>query len=111
VSRYFLGVTFSPKDLYGALQTASNRGIGSRIQDLILLCFHYRPVTGKFAAAIMLTVRALGIATLLGLVWLIVRGTRAPAPRKVHPAAPNAPDSTLASGTHAHGSGITDQST
>jgi len=76
VSRYFLGVTFSPNDLHDALQKASNRGIGTRIQDLILLCFHYRPVTGKFAAAIMLTVRSLGIATLLGLAWLIIRGTR-----------------------------------
>src|SRR6266850_243333 len=44
ISRYLFGVTFSPRELYSSLYTASSRKIGTRIQDLILLCFHYRPI-------------------------------------------------------------------
>src|SRR6266850_2177925 len=44
ISRYLFGVTFSPRELYTSLDTASSRKIGTRIQDLILLCFHYRPI-------------------------------------------------------------------
>jgi protein SCO1/2 len=76
ISRYLFGVTFSPRDLYTSLETASSRKIGSRIQDLILLCFHYRPITGRYGNIIMITVRVLGIATLLGLPALIVTMAR-----------------------------------
>lgn len=71
ISSYLFGVTFTPRDLFTALSAASYRKIGSRIQDLILLCFHYRPITGRYGNLIMFTVRALGVATLLGLPALI----------------------------------------
>jgi protein SCO1/2 len=76
ISRYLFGVTFSPRDLYTSLDTASSRKIGSRIQDLILLCFHYRPITGRYGNIIMITVRVLGVATLLGLPALIITMAR-----------------------------------
>ena len=72
VSRYLFGVTYSPKDLYGALKDASSHQVGSPIQQLILLCFHYNPITGKYSRTIIVVLRALGIATMLGFLWLIV---------------------------------------
>jgi protein SCO1/2 len=70
------GVTFSPRELYTSLNEASSRKIGARIQDLILLCFHYRPITGRYGNIIMITVRTLGVATLLGLPALIITMAR-----------------------------------
>jgi protein SCO1/2 len=73
ISRYLFGVTFSPNELFTSLDAASSRKIGTRIQDLILLCFHYRPITGRYGNLIITTVRVLGVATLLGLAALIIR--------------------------------------
>jgi protein SCO1/2 len=78
VSRYVFGVTYGSKDVFTALQGASFHKVGSPIQQLVLLCFHYNPITGKYGAAIMLTVRVLGVATLLGLGWLITAMARRP---------------------------------
>ncbi|HSU56062.1 MAG TPA: SCO family protein [Candidatus Dormibacteraeota bacterium] len=72
ISRYFFGLQFPARDLYAALQAASTRSIGSRIEQLVLLCFHYRPITSKYGALIMGTVRVLAVATVLTLAWLII---------------------------------------
>ena len=71
VAKYLFGVKFAPEDLYTALSSASGNQIGTRIQQLVLLCFHYSPIKGKYGQAIMVGVRILGAATLIGLVWLI----------------------------------------
>ncbi len=72
VSRYLFGVTFSHKELYSALKEASSHKVGSPIQQLILLCFHYNPITGKYSSTIISVLRLLGVATIVGLLWLIV---------------------------------------
>lgn len=83
ISRYLFGVTYSPKELYTALRDASSNQVGSPIQQLILLCFHYNPVTGKYSGIIIVVLRCLGIATIMGLFWLIVAlARRGPGPRK-----------------------------
>jgi protein SCO1 len=92
ISRYLFGVTFSPRELYASLDTASSRKIGSRIQDLILLCFHYRPITGRYGNIIMITVRTLGVATLLGLPALIVTMARKASRSSRHKESPNCPE-------------------
>lgn len=76
VSHYLFGVTFDAQDLYTSLQAASTEKVGSPIRRLVLLCFHYNPITGKYGATIMLVVRLMGVATVLGLIWLIVFLTR-----------------------------------
>jgi protein SCO1/2 len=73
ISGYRFGVTFMPQEVFGSLEKASTRTIGTRIQDLVLLCFHYRPITGKYGGLIMLIVRLLGVITVLGIVGLILR--------------------------------------
>jgi protein SCO1/2 len=89
VAKYFFGVKFSPPELYTALQTASERKVGSPIERLVLLCFHYTPIKGKYGALIMNVVRLLGAATLAGMVYFfiaMVRRERAGASGLVNPA-------------------------
>jgi len=80
VSRYLFGVTYSAGELFPALQAAAARGIGSPIEQFVLVCFHYNPITGKYGPAIMFAVRLGGVVTLLalagGVVFAIVREKR-----------------------------------
>jgi protein SCO1 len=64
VTRYLFGVQFSPKDLHAAIADAAANKIGSPIERLILLCFHYSPLTGKYASLIMTVTRVAGAAAL-----------------------------------------------
>jgi protein SCO1/2 len=66
-ARYFYGVEYSPRDLRLALVEASNGKIGSPIDQLILLCYHYDPLTGKYGLTIMKTIRVAGVITVLAL--------------------------------------------
>ncbi len=80
VSKYLFGVTYAPRDLFSALQAASSEKVGSPIQQLILLCFRYNPITGKYSGAIIIALRVMAAATLLGvtgLILLLVRRGRA----------------------------------
>jgi protein SCO1/2 len=72
VSKYFFGVKFTSSELYAALQDASKQNVGSPIQRLVLLCFHYNPIKGKYGAVIMAAIRILGAATLAGMGGLFV---------------------------------------
>jgi protein SCO1/2 len=72
VAHYLFGVTFSPKEVDDALQDAAASKVGLPIEQLILLCFHYRPLTGKYGNLIMTVVRISGVATLAGLAGIIV---------------------------------------
>jgi protein SCO1/2 len=76
VARYFFGINYSPKELAAALKQARTNQTGSPIEQLILLCFHYSPVTGKYGNLIMTIVRGCGVATLVGLAGAIVLVSR-----------------------------------
>ena len=67
ISRYFFGVFFDPKELRAALLAASANEKGSLVRQLVLLCYHYNPITGRYGATILNILRAGGIATVLGL--------------------------------------------
>jgi hypothetical protein len=53
VSRYFFGVEFAPRDLRLGLIEASENKIGSVVDALLLYCYHYDPVTGKYNVVAM----------------------------------------------------------
>jgi protein SCO1/2 len=76
IAKYLFGVTFEPRELYAALQTASDRKVGSPIQRLVLLCFHYSPLRGKYSGVIMIIVRILAAGTIAGLTWLFIAMAR-----------------------------------
>lgn len=71
ISRYFYDVKFSPRDLRLGLVEASQNKIGSPIDQILLLCFHYDPNEGKYGATIMAMVRLGGVLTMLGLSGLL----------------------------------------
>lgn len=77
VSGYLFGVNYDAGQLQTALQQARQRQIGSPIAALLLTCFHYNPVTGKYGALIIGILRATGVLTVLamagGLIFLIRR--------------------------------------
>lgn len=71
ISRYFFGVNFDANELRSAIITASNGQSGSVIHELILLCSHYNPITGKYGALILNVLRGASLATVLLLAWWI----------------------------------------
>ncbi len=71
ISRYFFGVNFDPKELRSAIIAASNGERGSIIKELVLLCSHYNPITGKYGALVLNILRGLGVLTVLALAWWI----------------------------------------
>jgi protein SCO1/2 len=66
VARYFMGIDFAPRDLRLALVEASHNRLGSIADQVLLLCYHYDPATGKYGAATLTAVRIGFIATVTG---------------------------------------------
>ncbi len=65
VSRYLYGVEFSPRDLRLGLVEAAARKIGSPVDQLLLYCYHYDPLTGTYGLIIMNVIRVAGFTTVL----------------------------------------------
>jgi len=65
LSRYFYGIEYEPKDLRLALVEASHGNVGSIVDRVLLLCYHYDPMTGKYGPVIANIFRAAGALTIL----------------------------------------------
>jgi protein SCO1/2 len=65
LSRYFYGVEYPPKDMQFALIDASHHEVGSAVDKLLLLCYHYDPTTGKYGFIISNVLRASAALTVL----------------------------------------------
>lgn len=72
ISRYFFDLAYSQRDLRLGLVEASANRIGSPIDQVLLRCYHYDPVSGQYTVAVMSIVRVAGTVTvvLLGLALL-----------------------------------------
>ena len=55
-----------------AIVEASNGKVGSPVDSLLLYCYHYDPMTGRYGLAIMRAIRVAGAATVLALGAFIV---------------------------------------
>jgi len=91
LSRYLFGIEYGPRDLRLGLIEASAGKIGTPVDALLLYCYHYDPMTGRYGLVIMRTIRLCGAATLLGLgafVFVMIRREKHPAQ---HPAPGTAP--------------------
>jgi protein SCO1/2 len=63
LARYLYGIDFPPTDLrLGLVEAAENR-IGSPVDQILLMCYHYDPVVGKYTVTIMTFVRLAGLVT------------------------------------------------
>jgi protein SCO1/2 len=65
ISRYFYGLEYGTTDLRLGLVEASANRIGSPLDQVLLRCYHYDPVTGKYDIAIMNIVRLAGVGITL----------------------------------------------
>jgi protein SCO1 len=63
ISKYFYGVEYSSRDLRLGLVDASSGKIGTLADQVMLFCFHYDPIKGKYGMAIMTILR--GVSALL----------------------------------------------
>jgi protein SCO1/2 len=88
ISRYFYDINYSPRDLRLGLVEASENKIGSPVDHVLLFCFHYDPVEGRYGPVIMNFVRLGGVLTMLAigtLVAVLRRQERRRARRQVAP--------------------------
>jgi protein SCO1/2 len=65
ISRYYYGIEYSPRDLRFGVIEASEERIGTPVDDVLLLCFHYDPATGKYGATVIGLVRIGAVATIV----------------------------------------------
>jgi protein SCO1/2 len=72
VSRYFYGISYAPRDLRFALVEASGGKIGTAVDQILLACYHYNPLTGKYGLVISRVIRVAGIATVVAIGGLVL---------------------------------------
>jgi cytochrome c oxidase subunit 2 len=70
ISRYFYGIDYSPRDLRLGLVEASEGKIGSPVDQIMLLCYHYDAATGKYAVMVTNSLRIGGVIIVLLIVTL-----------------------------------------
>ena len=71
LARYFYGIDYSTRDMRYALIEAADERLGSAVDQVLLLCFHYDPTTGRYGLAIMRLIRVAGLLTVVGLAGFI----------------------------------------
>ena len=71
-ARYLFGIEYGPRDVRFALLEASAGKIGSVADSLLLYCYHYDPMTGRYGLYIMRTLRIAGVATVLLMATFII---------------------------------------
>jgi protein SCO1/2 len=79
IARYLFGIEYAPRYLRFALVEASQGKVGSIVDQLLLLCYHYDPKAGRYGAVAIGTMRAAGALTLLALgafLFVNARGQR-----------------------------------
>jgi len=76
IARYMYGMEYAPRDLRLALVEASQRRIGNPVDAVLLYCYQYDPMRGRYAASIMRLVRLGGILTVLALGGFILASLR-----------------------------------
>jgi protein SCO1/2 len=86
LARYLFGIEYGPRDLRYALVEASAGKVGNAVDTLLLYCYHYDPMTGRYGLVVMRALRIAGVATVLMLGTFIVVMIR----REKH-SAPSAP--------------------
>lgn len=72
LARYFYGIDYPPRDLRWGLVEAADGAIGNPVDQLLLLCYSYDPMTGKYGLYIRNSLRIGGLATILALGSFIV---------------------------------------
>jgi protein SCO1 len=72
IARVLYGIDYAPRDLRLALVEAGDGTIGTAIDQLLLYCYHYNPLTGKYGFVIMGALRLAGVSTVLAMATFII---------------------------------------
>ncbi len=83
-ARYLFGVEYGPRDVRLALLEASAGKVGSVVDTILLYCYHYDPMTGRYGLYVMRSLRLAGVATvsMIGVfIVVMLRRERGPNPR------------------------------
>jgi len=72
ISRYFYGIQYASRDMRLGLVEASEGKIGSPVDQILLFCYHYDPVTGKYGLLISRVLQVAGILTVLVIAVMIL---------------------------------------
>jgi protein SCO1 len=84
VSRYLLGVEFPARDIRLGLVESGNGKLGTVVDQVLLYCFHYDPLVGRYSAVTLNIVRLSAVITVVALALLVVilrrRETAEPGP-------------------------------
>jgi protein SCO1/2 len=72
LARYLFGIEYGPRDLRYAIVEASEGRVGNVADTLLLYCYHYDPMTGRYGLAVMRALRLAGGATVLALGAFII---------------------------------------
>jgi protein SCO1/2 len=89
LSKYLFGIEYGPRDLRLGIVEASAGKIGTPVDALLLYCYHYDPMTGRYGLVIMRVIRMAGAATVVAIgafIVVMVRRERRLARRTSHPA-------------------------
>ena len=76
LSKYLFGIEYGPRDLRFGIVEASEGKVGTPVDALLLYCYHYDPMTGRYGLAIMRAIRLAGAATVLAMgafIFVMVR--------------------------------------
>jgi protein SCO1/2 len=76
LSKYFMGIEYSPKDLRLGLVDASSGKIGTLVDQVLLFCYHFDPQSAKYTPFALGLLRIAGGATVLtmgGFVFIMLR--------------------------------------
>ena len=65
LARYLYGIEYGARDLQFALMEATKNKIGSPVDKILLLCYHYDPSTGKYGLMVTNLLKAGGILVVL----------------------------------------------
>ena len=72
LSRYFYGIDYPPNDLRLALVESSSGKIGTLADQVLLLCYHYDPLTGKYGLVISRALTLSGLLTVAAVATYLV---------------------------------------
>lgn len=89
IARYFYGIDFPANNLRLGLVEAAEGKIGSPVDQFLLTCYHYDPVSGEYTLAIMNIIRIIGGITVLivgGALFFMLKKDRN---KPVNPVSPN----------------------
>ncbi len=76
LARYYYGIEYPPPDLRLGLVESSEEKIGSAVDQILLLCFHYDPLTGRYGLMISRLLKITGSLTALALGTFIIHMIR-----------------------------------